>query len=138
MNQIATTIMTAAMVSALAACANAEEPMVDGTSTDEPRTCMFVRNIETYRPLSRNHVVIVDQAEETFLLATLRPSCWEIMRSAAIALESGPISLCAGDAAVLQVRGERCYIRSLEAVLDMEAAETLVEQRSDDGGSSSR
>jgi hypothetical protein len=59
------------------------------------------------------------------------------MHSHAIALETAPISLCAGQTATLMVSGERCYVRTLEPVQSLEAAESLVEERADAGDTDS-
>lgn len=125
-----------AFAMALAACANADssDDSMSATSGagDEPRRCMFVRNIDNYHPIDRNHVVISDRSEDTYLLGTMHPGCWDIMSSASIALHTAPISLCEGQTATLMVAGERCFIRTLEAVGSVEAAESLVEMRAEE------
>ena len=65
--------LTSALMVALAGCANAQDTS-DNVSDDSPRTCMLVRAIDTYRPIDRNHVVIVERGERTFLLGTIQPA----------------------------------------------------------------
>ena len=96
---------------------------------DEPRTCMFARNVDDYHVIDRNHVVLIDRSRETFLLGTMHPGCWEMRHSYAIGLEDNSTSICEGQTVTLLVRGERCYVRRLEAVSSAEEAENLVEQR---------
>lgn len=132
MKQIPISFAAAVLASALASCAAAQESTdAASTSSDEPSRCILVRNIDTYRPIDRNHVVIVGRGDDAFLLGTMRPGCWDIQRSAAISIETAPISLCAGQTATLMVGGERCYIRTLEAVSSLKAAESLVQERAE-------
>jgi len=126
------TLLLASLALALGACANAQDSGETSSAQETPRTCMLVRNIDTYHPIDRHHVVISDQGERTFLLGTFRPGCWDIMRSASIALETAPISLCEGQTATLMVSGERCYIRTLEAVESLEVGHALAEERADE------
>ena len=129
MKQILMTFAVPILAGALASCAAAQEGTDQTASGEEPGRCMFVRNIDNYHPIDRNHVVISDRGEHTFLLGTMRPGCWDIMHSIAIGLDTAPISLCAGQTATLLVGEDRCYIRTLEAVPSLEAAEALVEAR---------
>jgi len=134
MKQIPLIFAATLLAGALGSCASAQDSAgddVNATDADAPRRCILVRNIDTYRPIDRNHVVIVGRGEDTFLLGTMRPGCWDIVRSAAISIETAPISLCEGQTATLMVGSERCYIRTLEAVPSQEAAETLVEERAE-------
>lgn len=132
MKQIPMIFAAAVVASALGSCAAAQDTTeAAAASGEEPRRCILVRNIDTYRPLDRNHVVIVGRGDDTFLLGTMRPGCWDIERSASISIETAPISLCAGQTATLIVGDERCYIRTLEAVSSLEAAESLVEERAE-------
>jgi len=132
MNRIISILCIPAIAMVLSTCANADDGSPVTTATnDEPRRCMLVRNIDNYHPIDRNHVVIIDHSEDVFLLGTMRPGCWDIQSSHAIALETAPISLCEGQTATLTVTGECCFIRTLEAVSNVEAAETLVDQRAE-------
>jgi hypothetical protein len=138
MKQIPMILTAAILASALGSCANADDGMDDGAAasteaavSSSDRRCIFVRDIDNYHPIDRNHVVISDRSERTHLLGTMRPGCWDIQHSTSIALETAPISLCEGQTATLMVSGERCYIRTLEAVSGVEAAEALVEERAD-------
>lgn len=133
MKPIPATLTAALLASALGSCAAAQDSSDDIAATaDESRRCILVRNIDTYHPIDRNHVVIVGRGDGAVLLGTMRPSCWDIESSAAIALETAPISLCEGQTATLMVRGERCHIRTLEAVPSLEAAESLVAERAEE------
>jgi hypothetical protein len=139
MNRIIPALCIPAIAIVLSSCANADESNAGTTATnDQPRRCMLVRNIDNYHPIDRNHVVIIGRGEDVFLLGTMRPGCWDIQSSHAIALETAPISLCEGQTATLMVSGERCFIRTLEAVTNLEAAETLVEQRTEADETDSR
>lgn len=110
----------------------------EGAAAAEARRCLLVSQIDTYHPIDRNHVVIVGEGERIFLLGTMRPGCWDLASSHAIALESGPITLCEGYTATLRVRGGRCHIRTLEAVESVEAAESLAYRRNQTTGGSRR
>jgi len=105
------------------------ESAVSGDEEGDLRQCILVSQIETYYPLDRSHVVIVGRGGRGTLLGTLRPSCWELPRSPSIALDTSRHTICAGETADLLVRGERCFIRSIETVESLEAAETLVSER---------
>lgn len=132
MKQIPVVLSAALLASALGSCAAAQDSSDDtAVATDEMRRCILVRNIDTYHPIDRNHVVIVERGDDAFLLGTMRPGCWDIQRSAAISIETMPISLCEGQTATLLVGDERCYIRTLEAVPSVDAAESLVEERTE-------
>lgn len=131
MKQIPALFAATLLASAVASCAAAQEGTETAEASDAAQRCILVRNIDTYRPIDRNHVVIVARGEEAFLLGTMQPGCWDIERSAAISIETAPISICEGQTATLMVRGERCYVRTLESVSSMESAESLVESRSE-------
>jgi len=107
--------------------------LAQDTDTDDTphSTCISVHAIDTYQPIDRNHIVIVGRGDRTLLLGTFHPGCWDIMRARLIALQTQSSPICAGQTAVLMVSGDRCYIRSLEAVDSVDAARALVEERSE-------
>lgn len=95
----------------------------------EPGRCMLARNVEHYRVIDGNWIVIADRREETFLLGHMQPRCWDLRSSFRIEILSPQISVCAGDLLDLSVEGERCRIVRLEPVSDYEDAEALVSER---------
>ncbi len=120
------------IVAALTLLGFAGTPAADSASTpDEPRQCMLTRTVNNFHVIDRHHVVLMDRHEETFLLGTIRPGCWDLQRSPAIAIEGPSVSVCAGGTAILRVMDERCHIVRLEAVTSVDAAVSLVEERAE-------
>ena len=123
-------VLSVLLAAATTACAN-DQPSSEPGARDEARRCMLVRNIQDYHVIDRHHVVFSDRGEDTFLLGTMQPGCWDLQSSFAIALETPPITLCEGDMATLRVRDEVCHVNRIEAVESVEAAEALVSERSE-------
>ncbi len=98
-------------------------------SESDPQSCMLSRNVEHYRVIDGNWIVITDRREEVFLLGHLQPRCWDLQSSFHIALATPQISVCAGDMLDLAVDEGRCRIVQLEAVSSYEDAETIVSVR---------
>lgn len=98
----------------------------------EPGRCMLARNIEHYRVIDGNWIVIADRREETFLLGHMQPRCWDLRSSFQVEITSPQVSVCAGDLLDLSVSGERCRIVRLEPVTSYEDAEALVQERQSD------
>ncbi len=95
----------------------------------DPNRCMLTRNIEHYRVIDGNWIVIADRREETFLLGHIQPRCWDLRSSFRIAVDTPRISVCAGEMLDLLVEEDRCHVVSLEAVSSYEEAEALVAER---------
>ena len=111
-------------------------PSTDGASEgmDAPRRCMQTRNVDDFHVIDRHHVVLIDRRRTTFLLAEMRPGCWDITHAPGIALRHRGMTVCAGDVTTVQVMdtlqsmGQQCHVRRLQAVSSVEAAVSLVEQ----------
>ena len=124
--------IVAIALGAILAVGAAPGPVVanDAQETEsEPNRCMLARNVEHYRVIDGNWIVIADRREETFLLGHMQPRCWGLRSSFRIEITSPQISVCARDMLDLSVNGERCRIVRLEPVASYADAEALVLER---------
>ncbi len=123
------------------AFAQASDGASDAGSEEEatPRRCMRTADVDDFHVFDRNHVLLIDRRETTFLLAEMHPGCWDIARAPGIALQHRTSNICQGDTATLlvmrtlQSTSERCHVTRITAVGSMSEAEALIENQAEEG-----
>ena len=111
-----------------------EEIDIDDLPPPAEETCFYSRDIDRFSALSDSFVLLRDRSRKYYLL-TMFPGCVGLDRSIRIALISDLQRVCANAAPIIGYEGQggadTCPIMKIESVEDREAAERLVELRSE-------
>ena len=111
----------------LGSCAS--RPALRQAAQDD--TCLRVREINAIRPLDDRHAFVRLGASRFYLL-TLEPSCRDLERARAIAVEGSVTRVCGDGTALLgfetlSAGRMRCRVEAIERVPDEEAARERID-----------
>ena len=140
--RLAAGALVAAALSTGSTLAQDAEPSADIDPNAEPPRCVWLRNINGYSVIDREHLVLNGGASRHYL-ATLRNPCPDLRFGAQIGTSFGRSErICRPVVEYITVDdGWRCPIDQIEEVDSLKAARALVEARaqaSEDGAESQR
>jgi len=112
-------------------CATTES---NETSSDRSDDCFYVRQINNWDAIDRDHIYVEGVGDNKFLL-TMFSSCPGITFTRAIALQDSMGRMCPKDFGRIVYRDggmrQQCNIENVERVASKEAAKALVDARSE-------